>query len=462
MSGIAIRHAATLGLNLRNEDSNIKVSSKEVRYCVWWALCSTERMLAVMTGRPTSFLDLDCSTPLPLPVEESTLSTELGGDSISADAARNLRRFSSQGFDEPEPIPLISDSPIVPSKAWTLPRQSMRDASAAVPPSDALYFFYSTRLSVLANVILNRLYRVETSKQTWAEIQSRIAALDAKLDSWQHSLPPIFEFSKKQREPQFTRHRICLGLFYYSTRIIVNRPCLCRVDRRISNESGKAKEFNRAAAARCVHAARELMDMLPDEPNVRGLYRVSPWWCLVHYLVQGATVLMLELSFRADHMPNEAEEIFEAAKKALYWLRRMSEDNLAAQRAWKMCHHLLRKVAPKIGRNADDVPDSIPGPTTDTAVQETPINTSSSRFPTQPSNAARFDRGHGLMLQPQVYSTYDDWIGYSNITAEQSPPQFTSIFASTTEMDAVLSGGAGDFDTTFIDGEQHWDVEDEG
>jgi len=444
MSGIAIRHAATLGLNLQNEDKNITDSSKEVRYRVWWALCSTERMLAVMTGRPTSFLDADCSTPLPLPVEEDSLVKGTRRAGASTAAAQSLRRYSSQESRDSDPPAALSEESA--SNPGTSSRKLDNEVGGAVPPSDALFFLCHIKLSILTNTVLNRLYRAGTSKQTWAEIQGRIAKLDAKLERWRQSLLPIFDFTKKHRDQQFIRQRICLGFFYYNTRTIINRPCLCRVDRRIPQESGKSMEFNRTAAARCVHAARDLIDMLPNEPNAVGLDRVSPWWCLVHHLVQATTVLMLELSFRADHMPNEADDILEAAKKGIYWLRSMSEDNVAARRAWRLCAGLLPKVAPKIGRHADNLPDGIPPPAADYNSRN--ITTD----PAQPGSPSNYTTGPGLTRPSQVYSAYDEFLGRG------SPPNFSSIFPPMDQTDTNMYPSApGDLDYSFVDGEQQWD-----
>ena len=144
----------------------------------------------------------------------------------------------------------------------------------------------------------------------------------------------MFDFTRKQRDQQFLRHRFCLGFGYYSAKIIVNRPALCRTDRKIPDASGKARDFDRLTAAKCVHAAKAIIAILPNEPNATGLYGIAPWWLIVHHLVQASTILMLELPFRADHMPNEAEEILEAAKKAVIWLRSLSDENIAARRAW--------------------------------------------------------------------------------------------------------------------------------
>jgi len=397
-----------------------------------------------MTGRPTSFLDADCSTPLPLPLEGDSLVKGSRRSGVSTAAAESRRRYSSQESRDSDPPASLSEQSTRIS--GTSSGQPDNEVGGAVAPSDALYFLCHTKLSILTNAVLNRLYRAGTLKQTWADIQARIAKLDDRLERWRQGLPSVFDFTKKQRDQQFIRQRMCLGFFYYNTRTIINRPCLCRVDRRIPQESGKAKEFNRTAAARCVHAARDLMDMLPNVPNAVGLYRVSPWWCLVHNIVQASTVLMLELSFRADHMPNEADNILEAAKKAVYWLRSMSDDNVAARRAWRLCDDLLHKVAHKIGRSADNMPDGVLPPSADYTSQNTATD------PAQPESPSNYNRGPDLTRPSQVYLAYDEFL------APLPSPNFSSIFPVMDQTDTNMYPGApGDLDYPFVDGEQQWD-----
>lgn len=83
---------------------------------------------------------------------------------------------------------------------------------------------------------------------------------------------------------------------------------------------------------------------------------MSPWWCTLHYLMQAVTVLLLELAFRAQHVPEKATMVSKAAKKALDWLSTLSKTNMASERAWKLCDGFLRRLAPHIGINVNDFP----------------------------------------------------------------------------------------------------------
>ena len=443
VSGIAIRHASTLGLNLRNASKDVQEASKEIRYRVWWALCSIERGLAVMTGRPTSFAETDCTAPLPLPLEEDSLySTAL----TSPQVIHSFRRMSSQesrqhDMSRSSPSSNSHSSKVRASPTSSMPlmsptlQSSSQEMKQAIPPSSALAFGFSMRLSTFTNEVLSRLYRADVMDQSWAHVQGTIASLNLKLEKLQSDLPSIFDFSKKQRDQQFMPQRLGLGFFYYSTSIIINRPCLCRIDRKIPNESGKARDFNRETAARCVHAARDMLGLLPDEPNPVGLYKVAPWWCLVHYLMQAAAVMMLEMSFRADHMPTEVEEVFRCAKKALEWLRSMADDDEAARRASVLCNDLLHKVAPKVGRNPNEASDFGSHRSQNMenlrTMQDGHIDHSE---PAQ--HQSQYTYTTSAPFQPQIFTSYDQFLSYGNLPTTSGAP-FEEMFPTANEMESM-------------------------
>ena len=442
-----MRHAITLGLNLRNESKDVDETLREIRYRVWWALCSLECRLAVMTGRPTSFAETDCAAPLPLPLEEDSLYNTA---TASPQAIKLLRRLSSQE-SRPNDIATLTPSSSHSSKARGSPVNSStslpptlqslsHDLKQSIPTTGALAFSFHTKLSTFTNEVLTRLYRANAMNQSWAQVQNTIASLNSRLEEWLLQLPNVFNFTKKQRDQEFSCQRMSLGFFYYSTVMIINRPCLCRIDGKIPNESSKSRDSNRETAARCVHAARDMLKLLPDTPNPKGLYKVGPWWCLVHYLMQAATVLMLELSFRADHMPTEAEELFDCAKKALVWLSSMAEDDEAARRASVLCAEGLRKVAPKVGRNPSDVTkypkhqsrgvENLLGPESS--------QTEQSIAPTQHYQQSYLYTSSGP-FQPPIYGSYDHAMFYGNPTTSNLPnssgSSYEDMFPTAHEME---------------------------
>ncbi len=409
-----------------------------------------------MTGRSASAVDKDCTAPLPLPMEEDSF---LGARAQSPQAIQMFRRWSSQESRQSESALPTAGSSTQLSKNRTTPDTSISPAASQsssedrrhdTPPCNAFAFRYQTRLTRVTNEVLDRLYRNDAMSQSWAQVQANIANMNSNLENWRRSLPPVFDFAKKQRDKQFVRQRMNLGFSYYSTLTIINRPCLCRIDRRIPDESDKAKGFNRETAARCVNAARGMLDLLPDEPNALGLYKLAPWWCLVHYLMQAATVLMLELSFRADHMPNEVEEIFDAGKKALEWLRSMSGMDEAARRASLMCNELLRQVAPKVGREAKDAtsyqPDGIVGMDGMNPIESfeqmqdmQDLHGDPGLYQTQP----QYDFTTASPYQLNMFSFYDqmdsmNW-SYGQMPTTSAPAPYDDMFPTGTGMAAMKS-----------------------
>ena len=352
-----------------------------------------------MTGRPSLILDADCSTPMPIPVDEETFSGPNGG-MPEGEVLRKMRRHSSQ-----DSAGAVSNSPSTPStkiksspNGSTVTQKSGYDFFSNLPPTISLYFVRHTQLSKLTHETLAALYSPSAMQRSWGQIQSAISSLAGKLEKWRSSLQPVFDFANKQQDHNFERQRISLGFFYYSTNIIITRPCLCRLEHNIPHESNRSKDFNRNAAMRCVRAAQGIVSLMPKgKPDPPALYKVAPWWCIVHYLTQAAVVLMLELSFRADHMPNEAEEILESARKAVCWLNAMAAESIAARRSWKICDEMLRKVAPKVGRDVNDLPS----------------DTSPSRSQSQHSSVS-----HHSQSQSQSSQEYDIWGGLQPFTRQ--------------------------------------------
>src|SRR4051812_14837825 len=74
--GLAIRHALTLGLHVRNEAMDLSDMNKEHRVRVWWSLYSLECLLNQLTGRPSCISDRDISTPLPVNLDVDSLPPE--------------------------------------------------------------------------------------------------------------------------------------------------------------------------------------------------------------------------------------------------------------------------------------------------------------------------------------------------------------------------------------------------
>ncbi|KAI4177126.1 MAG: hypothetical protein LQ343_000608 [Gyalolechia ehrenbergii] len=433
MSGIAVRQALTLGLHLRNEDPNLVDFAKEIRYRVWWAVASTERTLSVMVGRPSCFVGSDCSAPLPLPLEEEmSMSTNQPYDAV---AVRQTRRLSAE--DEGFPDRSTSTPSSVSSKAnpWSLrdspmPRSSYNLVDRnTISPNNGLFFLYITKLKLLDEDILKQLYRPEIMKKSWATVQSIMLRFQERLDRWRSGLHTVFDFTRNQPEQSFSRQRICLGLMYYSTVIIIKRPCLCKLEEKIPNETKRAKDIDRASASECVLAAQSMVDLLPDEINLARMYQTSPWWNMVHHLMQAATVLMLEISFSAIHCPDSTDVLILAAQKSVAWLQSMAADDLAAARAWRMSSDMLGKVAPRIGRRIDERLTRLSQTGDDVSMQDLLMpspnyNAASSAYLPMTSDDADYASMQPQMSwEPLMFTSYDNYLMDNDLSNTQLPPQ---------------------------------------
>lgn len=440
-----MRAAITLGINMRNDSVRTPDTSKEIRYRVWWSLYTLEHQLSMMTGRPTSIPDEACTTPLPVPVEEHVFQSQHALNLLSGDMQRNARypgtlyrsaRTSNSAASSSDRSRSAS-KPASASRSPSSPQHLDFEWAKNVPPSSSVYFLHHIQLTKIAQSILNRLYAPEAIQRSWSQCQTVISELDHVLGDWHNNLPSIFDFKRKQRDQNFVQHRMCLGFFYYSTRIIINRPCLCRLDRKIPGQSIKSRDFNRTSAAACVDSAREMLQMLPDEPNAVGLNRIGPWWCVLHCLMQATVVFLLELSFRADHMPEEAENIFEAAKKAVRWLHNLGEESYSARRAWTLCNQMLREAAPRIGREVNRLPEQSPGPLSEpcygnlrTSFADQSLTVSAS---TMMPNALQ--SGDNFTVSQQDFSNLTAFAGYDEYISHSDSERPMSFFPTSAEME---------------------------
>lgn len=114
-------------------------------------------------------------------------------------------------------------------------------------------------------------------------VQNKITELLGDLEEWATiAFPSPTSSQDSNRQPVFDRERFLLRIAYWSNKILITRPCLCRIERRISNESDKSINFNSQAAETCVEAARELANLFPEQPDLTFVYVQGPWWDMVH------------------------------------------------------------------------------------------------------------------------------------------------------------------------------------
>jgi hypothetical protein len=240
---------------------------------------------------------------------------------------------------------------------------------ALQPATTSTYFIHLTQLRIISHEIVTELYCAATIKEKWSEVQSTIERIDRRLLAWRDSLPPSFDvdfdnYSPPDWSDTSKSLRIGLALLYNSSRMILFRPCLCRFSGRFKTQSATAQSFNQSFVEKCIHSARRTISLLTHPSRtVSLLYSIPPFWDTLHYLCEALSVLMLEMAYRAQHLPRESADILSDAKKGIRWLSDMSEQSVSARKAWEIFDSLVRRVAPLIRWSVFDLPVRAPVPT---------------------------------------------------------------------------------------------------
>jgi hypothetical protein len=334
LSGMALRFGSALGLHSRNEDPTSGAAKKEILSRVWWGHYALERLLATMTGRPSIGVNRICSVPLPLPLS----STDIEDAIIES-------RFSEQPSRPASLLPQFSStsSAATPDSS----RHMIPDppSSNLVQANSGSYLKSTIQLGEITQDTLS-LYTANTGDQAWQQIQETIFRLSEEIDSWAKSLPDGFNFLKLTSFARLhhVRERNALDILYHGTIILITRPCLCRLDRRINHQTTRSSEFDQRSALTCVESAKAVARLLPDgsDVDIAALYDAGPWWTMVHTIMQSLTVLLLEISFETIQLPHHRREIVNSLKKLVRWLRAMKSNNGMARRAYSLVMSMLK------------------------------------------------------------------------------------------------------------------------
>ncbi|KAL2796911.1 fungal-specific transcription factor domain-containing protein [Aspergillus keveii] len=355
IASLALRSGISLGLNLRNTSELTPDVSKEARYRVWWCLYTFEHLLGIMTGRMTGISDGICTTPMPLPVGEERFQDPEVVQLLGNLEFRQERVESAlaSSFVRQMPLNPQDDAPDLHGLAKTFGSTQLKN----LPHNCSLFFLYYVDLAVITQEILNRVYSLDCIMTPWTQIENRIGELRARVERWHSNLPDIYDWrNRDEQSPDLLRARLCLAFSFHSARITLGRPCLCRRDVRRSNMPFQKKTFSHELALTVLKSAQQLIGLLPDVPDASRIYQLCPWWCVLHYLMQATTVLLLELSFGSVHMPDEEKTFLGAAKKAIRWIHAMSKYSLASRRAWELCDGNLRRLATGLNLDVSDIP----------------------------------------------------------------------------------------------------------
>lgn len=259
---MSLRFALAVGLHLRNEDPDAPPGRKETLARIWWSLHSVECLLSSITGRPCIIANEDCTVPLPQPLPEERTK----GSSASGGTSRAPHDDNSSGS-----IPLTSSGA---SESF-----SRMDGRATAGP----FLRDHIKIGLITRKVLKDLYSARTASFSWKHIQTLISSLTADLDNWAASALPSRSGSPDSNlEFDSQRKQVLLSFHYHNVKILITRPCLCRLERRIQGQSDKSTNFNQNMAEACVQAAQNMTLLLPDQPDPVIIYQKGPWWSMTH------------------------------------------------------------------------------------------------------------------------------------------------------------------------------------
>ncbi|KAE8348841.1 fungal-specific transcription factor domain-containing protein [Aspergillus coremiiformis] len=355
-SSMALRSALSLGINLRLVDGRTHYMSKEARSRLWWSIFLLEHQLTSITGRISCVGENLSSTPLPVPFEEDA-------------------------FDRPEILRLFHDPSIRESHLKPTLLQTEEEARsgaewlATCEPTPSLFFYCLVDLTSITQAVINKVYSIQALHERSSRIHHRIRKYGQTLETWLSKLPNAFRFTEPHSEQfhlpaaddSFVRERICLAFNYYSAKITLCRPCISHVNLKGSPSPRRTKathsSLRNEMALSCLRSACFLVSILPEEPDIHWVARMTPWWIILHYLMQAITALLLGLSCRPVPGPStrrtaiDTRTMLEACKKVIRWLHVMAPTNTAWRRAFIFCDRLIRRIAPDLKLDLIGLPD---------------------------------------------------------------------------------------------------------
>ncbi|KAF2844188.1 hypothetical protein T440DRAFT_484375 [Plenodomus tracheiphilus IPT5] len=314
MIGLSIRFALALGLHLRNEDPTLDDTKRERLVQTWWCLHSIECLVCSITGRPSVIASEDCTISLPKIANRTTDRTE-----------SDARHWSRRRTD------------------YNASRFNTNPEEGPSSTTESRYFLYHVNVKFISQRVLyvqNKIKELLTDLEEWAKV----------------ALPAATNMSDPTRRITHSRDRLLLRTSYLSAKILITRPCLCRIERRISGQSSSSINFNARSADACVEAARELATLFPDRPESAFIYSQGPWWDIVHIIMQSLAVLLLDMTYRGKKAKGkEPDPHIDCIKKLIRWLRAMATHDAVAKRAYHVIWKILKTCAPVLQSQANEL-----------------------------------------------------------------------------------------------------------
>lgn len=219
-------------------------------------------------------------------------------------------------------------------------------------PNASLYFLYAVDLAHLLRDAIDILYAPGSIRQSWNQIETSILTLSNHADNWLSRLPEEFCFTTLDTTSQFVQQCASLAFRFYATKLMILQPCFRRLFQ-LSSEATHPEPGCDQMAAMCVQTAVQMLDLLPEVPDSSWLYTVTPWWCILHNVMQSTTILLSGLLMHTYLDSTSAADITNRIRKVTRWLKEMSTKDPCSQRAWRVCMDILSPHSSKFGINLD-------------------------------------------------------------------------------------------------------------
>lgn len=94
-----------------------------------------------------------------------------------------------------------------------------------------------------------------------------------------------------------------------------------------------------------------MLELLPDvEPGeAHEIFQLLPWWATLHYTCQAASILMLELSLKCEHLDREEfdddqKQLLMSLEKAMKYMWLLAATSRSAEKAWTIFRQLFEET----------------------------------------------------------------------------------------------------------------------
>ncbi|KAL2864938.1 transcription factor domain-containing protein [Aspergillus lucknowensis] len=361
-SSMALRSAISLGINLRIQDDRTHFASKEARGRLWWSIYLLEHLLTSITGRISGCGEGLSAALLPVPFDERASSRDQELHSIIRDKSLQTSHLHLTIYQ--------NDEESQAAAAWL----------SKCEPNPTLLFHCLADLGAISQTVINSVYSVQGLRKSPDRLEQHLQKYSKSMDVWLQKVPEAYRFTLSSDDntysvPQnagYIRERITLAIYYFSARITLCRPCLSHIScsTKRGREHRSRSSFRAMMTVTCLRASCSLLSILPNRPDTVWLTSVTPWWAILHFIMQATTALLIGLSTSPTSdsdvdmedepgLPSLTREMMvKETRKAFRWIHHLALSSRTARRAFLICESFLGRMGHTLGLDISDLPSS--------------------------------------------------------------------------------------------------------